>query len=299
MRPILMSFGFGLFAFSLIQMSGCSKPKTTVRANAGTPHHHSHGNSRGLHGGYIIGLDVENYHAELTHDDSTKKVGVYISGEDAASGAPIDAKSVTVNVAIGDKRFEYTLPAVVQAEDPAGKSSYFEVVSEPLLAIVTGRAGSAPTVDAELSIPIDGKLRVGSVDLEHMFEPVASGGSASDDALTWSKVLKEQQYDIYLGFHGANLLAGSSVEPAVQIIRDGKAVADAKVFNALFKADGKTILADEVATVYEPPTGDEPSHYAQGALKIPPGTREAVIRFRVILPESNEERKYDVPVAIK
>ena len=121
----------------------------------------------------------------------------------------------------------------------------------------------------------------------------------ADDALTWSKELKEQGYDISLGYHGTSLLAGSKVEPAVQITRDGKPVADAKVFNALLEANGKTVLAEEVATVYEPPSSDEPSHYAQGALKIPPGTREAVLRYRIILPEGKGERTYDVPVAVK
>jgi hypothetical protein len=94
-------------------------------------------------------------------------------------------------------------------------------------------------------------------------------------------------------------MAGGKVEPAVQITRDGKPVADAKVFNALLEANGKTMLAEEVATVYEPPSSDEPSHYAQGALKIPPRIREAVLRYRIILPEGKGERTYDVPVGVK
>ena len=99
-----------------------------------------------------------------------------------------------------------------------------------------------------------------------MVEPAGLPSGGADDVLTWSKELKEQGYDISLGYHGTGLLAGGKVEPAVQITRDGKPVADAKVFNALLEANGKTVLAEEVATVYEPPSGDEPSHYAQGAL---------------------------------
>ena len=52
-------------------------------------------------------------------------------------------------------------------------------------------------------------------------------------------------------------------------------------------------------TIYEPPTSDEPAHYAQGALKIPAGTREAMIRYRIVLPGSKEERTFDGPVAVK
>ena len=65
------------------------------------------------------------------------------------------------------------------------------------------------------------------------------------------------------------------------------------------EANGKTVLAEEVGTVYEPPSGNEPSHYAQGMLKIPSGTREAVLRYRIVLPEGKGERTYDVPVAVK
>ena len=106
MRPISISIGFGLFALCLVGLTGCSKTKTNAPPSgqaAVTPHHHSHGTARGLHGGYIIGLDIENYHAELTHDDKTKRVGVYVLGEDAATAAPIEAKSVTINARIDDK----------------------------------------------------------------------------------------------------------------------------------------------------------------------------------------------------
>jgi len=285
-----------------VGLTGCSKTKSNVPPSgqaAVAPHHHHHGSARGVHGGYIIGLDIDNYHAELTHDDKSKRVGVYVLGEDAATVAPIDAKSVTFNAQIDDKPAEYTLPAVVQPGDPAGKSSYFELVSEPLLAIVTDRSGS-PNPDVQLSITIDGKPHIGDVDVHEMSESASvQGNAAADDALTWSKAIKEQGYDISLGYHGSALLAGRKVEPAVQITRDGKPVADAKVFNALLEANGKTMLAEEVATVYEPPSSDEPSHYAQGPLKIPPGTREAVLRFRIVFPEGKGERTYDVPVGVK
>ena len=95
------------------------------------------------------------------------------------------------------------------------------------------------------------------------------------------------------------MLAGGDVEPAVQVTRDGQPVADAQVFNALLEDDGETVLAEEVATVYEPPTSDEPAHYAQGSLKIPSGTRQATIRYRIVLPEGKGERTFDVPVDVK
>jgi hypothetical protein len=47
---------------------------------------------------------------------------------------------------------------------------------------------------------------------------------------------------IKLGHHGKHLHAGQEVEPAVSITRNGKGVSDAKVFNSLLSADGKTVL---------------------------------------------------------
>lgn len=65
--------------------------------------------------------------------------------------------------------------------------------------------------------------------------------------------------------------AGQEVEPAVSITRGSQPVSDAQVFNSLLSADGTTILAEEVATVFEPTTPEEPAHYAQGGLAVPAG----------------------------
>jgi hypothetical protein len=289
----------GLLAICVVGLAGCRKGTAPAsgQAAAHSHHHHDHGTSHGVHGGRIIPLDVDNYHGELTHDDKANRVGIYMLAEDAATAAPIDAKSVSISATVDDKPSQFTLPALAQPGEPAGKTSYFELVSEPLLAIVTGKTQS-PVRDAQLNVTIDGKPHVGDINTEPEIAFAASQGNGSD-TLIWKKELSEQGYKISLGHHGVELLAGTKVEPAVQITRDEKPVADAKVFNALLDSDGKTVLVDEVATIYEPPSSDEPSHYAQGELKIPSGKRAAVIRFRIILPEGKGERTYDVPVAVK
>ena len=76
-------------------------------------------------------------------------------------------------------------------------------------------------------------------------------------------------------------------------------MADAKVYNVLLAEDGQTVVGEEVETVYEPPTGEEPSHYAQGSLMIPGGTRKVVLRYRIVLPEGKGERTINVPVSVK
>jgi hypothetical protein len=294
----------GLLTIGLFVLAGCGKGKTNTpgagKAGAAHPHHHDHGHAHGPNGGHIIGLDTEKYHGELTHDAASHRVGIFFLGEDAATAAPIDAASVTIDVSADGKSTTYMLPAVAQPGETAGKSSYFELVSEPLETILFGQT-QAPSSEVELTVTIEGKPQRGLIDTRQMQEQAAghSHSDADGDILVWHKEVSEQGYTIALGHHGVMLLAGSKVEPAVQITREGQPVADAKVFNGLLDADGNTVLAEEAATVYEPATTEEPSHYAQGALKIPPGTRDVTLRFRIVLPEGKGEHTYDVPVAVK
>jgi hypothetical protein len=279
---------------------GCGKGKTNPPA-AFHPHNHDHGHARGPNGGHVFALDTEKYHGELTHDAASHRVGIYLLGEDAATAAPIEAASVTITVSADSKPTQYTLPAVAQPGETAGKSSYFELASEPLETIMFGETLS-PGSEIELSATIDGKPRVGVIDMRQIQDHAAglhSHGHSDADVLMWRKEVSEQGFTIALGHHGVTLLAGSKVEPAVQITREGKPVADAKVFNSLLDADGKSVLEEEWATVYEPPTSEEPAHYAQAALKIPPGTREVTLRYRIVLPEGKGERTYDVPIPVK
>lgn len=305
MRPVSTSGVFGLLAICVLALGGCNKGKSNAPA-AGQPgaahsHHHDHGTARGPNGGLIIGMDNERYHGEITHDASAHKIGVHLLGDDAATAAPIDAQFAKIIASADGKSVEYSLPAVAQPDEAAGKSSYFEIASEPLETLIFGQSPS-PGTEVRLIVTIDGKPSAGEIDARQMQDAEArllSPGSAAGDALVWNKEVDEQGFKVALGHHGATLLAGSDVEPAVQITREEKPIADAKVFNALLAPDGKTVLAEEVATVYEPPTTDEPSHYAQGTLKIPPGTREAIIRYRVVLPEGKGERTYDVISEVK
>ena len=301
MRTTSLSTLVGLLAMCLVGLTGCGKSNTSAPtvANKTTAHTHSHGHghAHGPHGGHIVELDNWDYHVELTNDPDLHLVGVYLLGDDAKTAAPIQADSVMIKASVDGQETSYTLPAVAQPGEAEGKSSHFELVSEPLEDIVSGRSQST-NVEAQVSLVIDGKPSVGIIDTG-LDAPVHSHGHAHDDALMWRKEISEQGYDIALGHHGTSLLAGGDVEPAVQVTREGEPVADAQIFNVLLAVDGTTVLAEEVATVYEPPTGDEPPHYAQGALKIPAGTREAIIRYRIVLPEGKGERTFDVPVAVK
>ena len=293
-------------ALCLVGFYGCGERQVAPPAGADSAaHEHAHG-EEGPHGGHIIELGTEEHHAELTHNGETPRVGIYFLGDDAKTAKPIEAESVTINVSVDGKPSQYVLPAVPQPGDGEGKASYFELVNEELHTVVSGES-EAERTHARLNVTINGKPYVGLIETEphhghdHNHDHANGHGHthAGDDALVWREEINEQGYQIALGHHGQKLLAGHEVEPAAQITRDGQPVANAEVFNALLAADGQTVLADEVVTVYEPPTSDEPAHYAQGALRIPAGTTQVVIRYRIVLPEGSGERTFQVPVPIE
>jgi hypothetical protein len=103
--------------------------------------------------------------------------------------------------------------------------------------------------------------------------------------LVWiEKDIEYEGYTISVGYHGNHFHNDDGVEPAVSILRDGKPVSDAKVFNTLLDVDGKTVFDTEIDAVFEPATEKEPAHYAQGNLAIPGGKTKSLIHFRVELP---------------
>lgn len=286
------------FVFMVLAcLAGCGESRPTERQTAATNVADSHSDKpahghNALHGGHLIDLGGGKYHAELTHD-ATHKVGVYVLDASAAQAAPIDAEMMTVNCLVNNRPAQFVLSAAPQPDDPPGKASYFELVSEALC-----DAWDSPGAGARLNVLINGKPYTGDV-AAHDHAAGHSHSHTGDDALVWRKKVDEQDFRIALGHHGLILRAGHEVEPAVQITRRGRPVADAQVFNALLAANGRTVLVAEVATVYEPPTTEEPAHYAQGALRLPVNAQRVAIRYRIILPEGRGEQTFDVPVNVE
>ena len=133
-----------------------------------------------------------------------------------------------------------------------------------------------------------------SAEADHWHEP--------GDELVWEskEKLGDLGIDLWLGHHGDHFHAGDKIEPSVAIMKDGKPLADAKVFNQLVDPDDpEKTITEEVATVYEPETEEEIAHYAQGDLKIPADaeSKGCVIRFRIEIPEA-ESLTRDIEVKV-
>jgi hypothetical protein len=166
MRNTSLNFKAAIFGLCVCGFNGCGggKPSGETAAETADAHEHEHA-EEGPHGGHIIELGNEDYHAELTHDDAEHRIGIYFLGSDAKTAKPIKAASVTINVSEDGKPSQYTLPAVPQAGEADGNSSYFEIVSEPLCAVVCGES-EAERSHARMNVTIDEKPYVGLIETE-------------------------------------------------------------------------------------------------------------------------------------
>jgi hypothetical protein len=166
MRQILSTAACSaLVACYVLGLAGCVKVESGAGESASADgHEHAH-DHEGPHGGHIVELGSETHHAELTHDDESHRIGVYLLDGDAKTAAPIAAESVTINVSEDGKPTAYTLPALAQPGDGSGMASYFELVSEPLCAIICGESPAESTT-ARISITIDGKPFVGIIETD-------------------------------------------------------------------------------------------------------------------------------------
>jgi hypothetical protein len=102
----------------LVVTGGCGP---TVEKKADTHNHPT----KGPHGGGLIELGNEEYHAEMIHDDAAGTVTFYVLDGSAKKQVPIDATEVVVNLKHAGKPEQFKIPAAADTGDPAGKSSRF------------------------------------------------------------------------------------------------------------------------------------------------------------------------------
>jgi hypothetical protein len=148
--------------------AGCPSPApTTTPTTGGQEHGHEHGehahgeaghahdhsHAHGPHGGHILELGNEEYHAEWTHaDDGT--VTVYVLDAEAKNEVPIPAEDITITTKIGEKTAEFKLPAVNRSEGDMPKTAKFELVDKNLLGVLETLSTG---VTATLKVTINGK----------------------------------------------------------------------------------------------------------------------------------------------
>jgi hypothetical protein len=153
--------------------SGCGKPTAAPTAtdvkkdkeSGEKGHDHAHGHDHeevGPHDGHLIELGKEEFHLELAHDDQDKTVSLYVLDGKAEKSVPIEEKELTLNLVVDGKPAQYKLPAAPQKDDPAGKSSLFELKDAKLI-----EALHDEKTTARVSLNIDGKPYSGNLSHTH------------------------------------------------------------------------------------------------------------------------------------
>lgn len=116
--------------------------------------------THGPHGGELIELGNEEYHAELIHDDAS--VTIYILDGAATTAVPIEATEIHVNLKHDGQPEQFILAAVPDEGDPQGRSSRFES-SDAELAGHLDEEGAEP----QLVVVIAGSSYRGSMEHSH------------------------------------------------------------------------------------------------------------------------------------
>lgn len=134
-------------------VAGCTSRPTM---DAHDHHDHNH-EAPGPHGGHLIELGDEAYHGELTHDDPTHKVTVYLL-DGAATTTPLSSElptAVTLSFTVEGKSkpIDYTLTKSADGR--------YDVTDEVLCTVLASEAD----LSAELRATIAGKEYSGT--LEH------------------------------------------------------------------------------------------------------------------------------------
>jgi hypothetical protein len=168
-------------AISFFALGGCkpAAPPANTGTNGTPSKENAHGHvhpDKGPHGGELIELGEDEYHAELVHDDATKEVSIYILDAAAKAAVPIEATEIVINLKHEGQPEQHKLTAVPQADDPQGKSSRFTAKGNVDLEGDLHHEGAEPRLD----VTIDGKPYIGKIEHDAHAHAHADGDKDRD-----------------------------------------------------------------------------------------------------------------------
>ncbi|MFI4875145.1 MAG: hypothetical protein ACIALR_07400 [Blastopirellula sp. JB062] len=151
---------------TLVAALGCTSSAPSAHdddhaGHEGHSHDHAHP-TEGPHGGELIELGSEEYHAELVHDEMSDSVTIYLLDSAAKKKIAIEATELSVNLKLDGKGEQFKLVADPDSDDPAGKSSRFTSTDARLADQLHHEEG-----DAQLVVSIDGKQYRGAIAHDH------------------------------------------------------------------------------------------------------------------------------------
>jgi hypothetical protein len=141
-------------------LAGCNPTEPSSSNGSGTTdsHEHDHGHEghdhshKGPHGGDIMVIGEEEYHAEWKLEGDGK-VTFYILDAAAKEDVPIAAEKITINTKVNDVDSSYDLVAVSPSGDEK-KTAQFEITDVQLEGVLESLSEK---VSAILNVDINGK----------------------------------------------------------------------------------------------------------------------------------------------
>jgi hypothetical protein len=116
--------------------------------------------TEGPHGGHLIELGNEEYHAELLHDENTHTVTFHLLDGPGEQAVAVPLAEITLQLFQGGQFVPYALKAVQGPGDAAGAASRFEIVDAALCdALCHGKE-----TRGRLQATIDGKPYIGTIE---------------------------------------------------------------------------------------------------------------------------------------
>ncbi len=141
-------------AFGCDKQSDYKTVETIKKAPALPDHEHG---AKGPHGGGIVELGDEEYHAEVLVDHDSESVIVYVLGKDAKTAEAVAAADLSVGL---EGKEPLTLKAASQSGDGEGKASKFVLVDHDLVHTLM----DAGFLHGDLRITIGDKPYIGHID---------------------------------------------------------------------------------------------------------------------------------------
>ncbi len=163
MRIVSLSLCLMALLVASVSLSGCgNKPAESEDVPLscdGAEHQHP---TEGPHGGHLIELGDEEYHAELLRDEKTNTVTIHLLDGPAKKTVAVAQPEITLQLLRDGKFVKYTLKAV-QSKDASekGTASEFKIVDQSL----TEALCHDEKTQGRLQVTIDGKPYIGTVKL--------------------------------------------------------------------------------------------------------------------------------------
>ena len=134
-------------------------------------HSHNHP-SQGPHGGHLIELGRDDYHAELVHEDVNGRVSIYLLDAQASKPVAVSSTELLVNLLVDGAPKQLRLAASPLDGEAVGRCSRFQSTDEGLAELL----GRTAEISGRLNVTIDGRQFVGTIDHQphdgHEHEPV-------------------------------------------------------------------------------------------------------------------------------